>query len=86
MKRREKIKLMLAGSAAGLISWVVGYPLDFIKTKIQSQDLDNKIYKGIIDCLKTNVREHGKRILTRGLTTVCIRSIPVNSVAFLVEE
>lgn len=75
---------MSAGSIAGLFSWVFGYPIDFIKTKIQSQDLDNKIYKGIIDCLKTNIKEHGKHILLRGLSTVCIRSIPVNSVGFLV--
>jgi hypothetical protein len=39
---REKIKLMLAGGVAGLGSWIFTYPLDFIKTKIQSQDLDNK--------------------------------------------
>jgi hypothetical protein len=77
---------MFAGSTAGLMSWMIGYPIDFVKTKIQSQDLDNKIYKGIVDCLKTNIKEHGKRIILRGLTTVCIRSIPVNSVAFLVEE
>jgi solute carrier family 25 carnitine/acylcarnitine transporter 20/29 len=75
---------MSAGSIAGLFSWVFSYPIDFIKTKIQSQDLDNKTYKGIVDCLKTNIREHGKNILLRGLTTVCIRSIPVNSVGFLV--
>jgi len=77
---------MFAGSSAGLTSWVIGYPIDFVKTKIQSQDLDNKIYKGIFDCLKTNVTQNGRSILLRGLSTVCIRSIPVNSVAFLVEE
>ena len=36
----EKFKIMMAGGIAGLSSWVIGYPVDFLKTKIQSQNLD----------------------------------------------
>lgn len=75
---------MLAGGVAGLGSWIFTYPLDFIKTKIQSQDLDNKEYKGLADCFKKNLQEHGGKVFTRGLVTVCIRSFPVNAVGFLV--
>lgn len=71
---------------AGLASWFIGYPIDFIKTKIQSQDLDNKQYKGMVDCFWKSYKQHGASGFTRGLATVCLRSIPVNGVSFLVED
>lgn len=82
----EKGKIMLAGGAAGLISWVVGYPIDFIKTKLQSQDLDNPKFKGISDCFWRVYKKYGPKIFTRGLVTVCLRSIPVNAVGFLADD
>jgi hypothetical protein len=33
---KEKLKIMTAGAMAGLGSWVFTYPLDFVKTKMQS--------------------------------------------------
>ncbi len=77
---------MISGGIAGLLSWIIGYPVDFIKTKIQSQDLDNKSYRSILDCYLTNYRKYGLNGFTRGLFTVCLRAIPVNAVGFLVEE
>jgi len=43
---------MLAGGVAGLASWVFLYPVDFVKTKIQSQDLENKIYRNSYHCFR----------------------------------
>ena len=77
---------MMGGGVAGISSWFVGYPIDFLKTKIQSQDLDNKVYRGMLDCFRKNVEKYGYRCLTRGLVTVCIRAFPVNAVAFYVED
>ncbi len=82
----EKMKIMFAGAVAGLVSWIIPYPIDFVKTKMQSQDLDKRTYKNSWDCFTTNYKEHGWRGFTRGLWTVCLRSIPVNSMAFLIEE
>jgi solute carrier family 25 carnitine/acylcarnitine transporter 20/29 len=83
---KEKLKIMLAGGIAGLASWIIGYPIDFLKTKLQSQDLDDKRYTGMRDCFQQTYRKYGLKVFTRGLVTVCLRSIPVNSVGFLVEE
>ena len=77
---------MMAGGIAGLSSWVIGYPIDFMKTKIQSQDLDDKKYKGIWDCFIRHYRKRGMKAFTRGLWTVCLRAFPVNTVGFLVED
>ena len=77
---------MGAGGVAGLLSWVIGYPVDFIKTKIQSQDLDNRKYKGMSDCFIRHYKKYGMAGFTRGLFTVCLRAFPVNTVGFLVED
>ena len=47
----EKMKIMFAGATAGLFSWIIPYPIDFVKTKMQSQNLDNKIYRSSWHCL-----------------------------------
>lgn len=77
---------MLAGGTAGLISWVVTYPIDFVKTKLQSQDLDHKKYRGMLNCFQRAYKKYGLIVFTRGLVTVCLRSIPVNAVGFLAED
>ena len=77
---------MASGGMAGLISWVIGYPVDFLKTKIQSQDLDNRKFKNAKDCFIRNYRRYGAKGFTRGLFTVSLRSFPVNAVGFIVEE
>ncbi len=82
----EKLKIMAAGGLAGLTSWVIGYPIDFLKTKLQSQDLDDKKYSGMVDCFKRTYKKYGAHIFTRGLVTVCLRSFPVNAVGFLMEN
>jgi solute carrier family 25 carnitine/acylcarnitine transporter 20/29 len=82
----DKLKIMFAGAVAGLGSWIFPYPIDFVKTKMQSENLDGRMYKNSWHCFISNYRETGWRGFTRGLWTVCLRSIPVNSMAFLVEE
>lgn len=79
----EKLKVMMAGGAAGLASWVFLYPLDFVKTKLQSQDIENRVYRGSWHCFRTNLKEHGWKVFTRGLVTVSLRSFPVNAMGFL---
>ena len=77
---------MMAGGIAGLSSWVIGYPIDYLKTKIQSQDLDNKEYRGMLNCFWKHFRQHGMGGFTKGLWTVCLRAFPVNTVGFLAED
>jgi hypothetical protein len=40
----------LAGGLAGCSSWLFIYPVDYIKTVIQSQSLSNLKYKSATDC------------------------------------
>lgn len=40
-KAKEKIAALIAGSCAGLAYWVPVFPVDNIKTRLQSDPLEN---------------------------------------------
>jgi len=68
------MNIMLAGGNAGLLSWLLTYPIDVVKTRIQlGQD------KYILTAFK-------KGKLFNGLKICLIRSFLVNSIGFYVYE
>ncbi|XP_073269588.1 mitochondrial arginine transporter BAC2-like [Primulina huaijiensis] len=77
--------MLLAGGLAGVASWIGSYPLDVIKTKIQSQSLPLR-YSGIFDCFTRIVRDEGYNVLWRGLGTAVTRAFIVNGTIFTAYE
>ncbi|XP_076245466.1 mitochondrial basic amino acids transporter [Calliopsis andreniformis] len=73
--------MLLAGGLAGTTSWVVSYPLDVVKSRIQSGSYH---YAGIYDCLRQSVRSEGYSCLYRGLNSTILRAFPTNAVTFTV--
>ena len=71
---------LIAGGSAGLACWLSTYPLDNIKTRIQSDslvDADRK-YRNMMDCIrKTSFRD-----MWRGFLPCIVRAIPVNAAIF----
>lgn len=72
------LKLLLCGGIAGSASWLSVYPLDVIKTRVQTQDQaittsllaeSNTIrtQKGAWACTKIAYREGGTRVFFNGL-------------------
>ena len=72
--RANDISIMLAGSAAGVASWGLIYPLDTIKTRLQT----NSTY--------TIARVTKMKGIWKGFTPCVIRAFVVNGVAFYVYE
>jgi len=71
---RDKTNSFIAGSSAGIVSWTFTYPLDIIKTKLQS---NNKMtWKIIIN----------KKNLWKGLSFCLIRSVVVNGISFTIYD
>jgi hypothetical protein len=77
-KQLNTPSLLFAGGMAGCISWILTYPIDVIKSRLQA---DTK-YKGIIDCFKQSVKDEGFKFLSRGLSSTMIRSFPTNAATF----
>lgn len=77
----------LAGGIAGALSWVVVYPVDVIKSKIQTAPLDAPSSSLRMWTISQNmVAQHGWRSLFRGLGVTIIRAFPVNGTIFTVYE
>ena len=76
---------ILAGGCAGVGYWAFIYPIDYIKTLVQSDDLKNRKYKGMIDCYNQR-KIDGLKSFFRGYSVCMMRSVPVNAGGFLAFE
>ncbi|KAM7255725.1 hypothetical protein ACFE04_008623 [Oxalis oulophora] len=79
--------MLIAGGLAGVASWVSCYPLDVMKTRLQSQNENSpKRYNGIVDCFRKSVKQEGYNVLWRGLGTAVARAFVVNGAIFSAYE
>ncbi|XP_011877385.1 PREDICTED: mitochondrial basic amino acids transporter-like [Vollenhovia emeryi] len=76
------LHMLLAGGLAGTASWVISYPIDVIKSRIQAESSNR--YSGAFDCLKKSVRAEGYSCLYRGLNSTILRAFPTNAATFAV--
>ncbi|KAI0782823.1 mitochondrial carrier [Abortiporus biennis] len=80
--------LLLAGGLAGIAGWVVTFPFDVVKTRIQSTfstDIDNP-YRNTWSACVASYKAEGPGVFFRGLAPTLVRAIPVNMVTFATFE
>lgn len=78
--------LVVAGGFAGIAFWGGVYPVDYIKTKLQTDNDMNPKYRGIMDCVRKTVRSEGIAGLYKGVGPCLARAFPANGITFLVFE
>lgn len=77
--------MLIAGGFAGVVSWMICYPIDIVKSRMQIDGMKGpKIYKNSLDCLRKSVDAEGYSFLIRGLTPAIVRAFPVNAACFTV--
>eukprot|EP00045_Choanoeca_perplexa_P021939 m.7878 g.7878 ORF g.7878 m.7878 type:complete len:296 (-) comp8962_c0_seq1:4-891(-) len=79
----DKLRLwqsMLAGGTAGAMFWTGNFPVDSIRTRIQTQ---RGARLSIAETALSMFREGGIRAFYRGFGAAFIRSFPANAVVFL---
>ncbi|KZS98542.1 mitochondrial carrier [Sistotremastrum niveocremeum HHB9708] len=87
--RREDIpasKTILFGAAAGYALWACIYPIDVIKSRMQTDGFgpgDGQKYRSMIDCVRQVLRHEGAMAFARGLGPTLIRSPFANGATFL---
>uniref|UniRef100_A0A7S1CAX8 Uncharacterized protein n=1 Tax=Bicosoecida sp. CB-2014 TaxID=1486930 RepID=A0A7S1CAX8_9STRA len=72
---KEDIKIplpakLVVGAIAGIVGTSAAFPLDMVKTRMQSQKVGpdgTKVYKNAIDCFRQIIRHEGARGLYKGL-------------------
>merc|ERR1712113_392395 len=88
-------RVILGGGLAGIFSWIISYPPDFVKTQIQGQAIvDTHNYTRwkkttvprIRDVIQLYYERFGLRVFFRGLTPCLIRAFPANLTNFWVYE
>nr|KAJ3418674.1 hypothetical protein HK105_007993 [Polyrhizophydium stewartii] len=77
--------MLLAGGMAGVVGWLSTYPIDVIKTRLQSIEEDRKPrYRNLINAYRIIAREEGHRVFFSGLGATAIRAFPTNAATFYV--
>jgi solute carrier family 25 carnitine/acylcarnitine transporter 20/29 len=78
---------LLAGSVAGVATWVSTYPFDVLKSVIQTAPSGTPARElTMAHVARTNYRLHGAAFFFKGLSPTIIRAIPVSAVTFYVYE
>lgn len=76
-----------AGGLAGVMSWVVVYPCDVIKSVVQTRPASTAHPPlGMWATGKELLRAHGPRVFFRGMSVALLRALPVNCIVFPVYE
>jgi len=75
--------ILFGGGMAGVLSWIVTYPQDVIKSRLQADMFgDKQIYRGPRHCLQLSLQSEGPSCLLRGIGSTVIRAFPMNAVTF----
>lgn len=78
-------RMLVAGGLAGTVSWVLTYPIDVVKSRLQADGMIGAAkYTGAMDCLRKSIQTEGYSFLARGLTSTILRAFPMNAACFTV--
>jgi solute carrier family 25 carnitine/acylcarnitine transporter 20/29 len=80
-------QIAVCGGCGGLGFWGVAFPLDTVKSRLQTQDpRHTNAYRGLTDAFCRIVREEGVRALYRGYNTALIRALCTGGSVFFAYE
>ncbi|KAI1487052.1 mitochondrial carrier domain-containing protein [Biscogniauxia mediterranea] len=80
-------KVALYGGLAGEALWLASYPLDVVKSKMQTDGFGaNMRYRSMRDCFAQTWRAEGARGFWKGLAPTLLRAMPVSAGTFAVVE
>ncbi|RCH78587.1 Mitochondrial carrier protein ymc2 [Rhizopus stolonifer] len=78
-------KVCAFGAAAGYAMWLTIYPMDAIKSKLQTDGFtpETKQYSSALDCARKTFAREGAGGFFRGIGPCLLRAAPVNAVTFM---
>eukprot|EP01130_Rhizamoeba_saxonica_P011035 TRINITY_DN4569_c0_g1_i1.p1 TRINITY_DN4569_c0_g1~~TRINITY_DN4569_c0_g1_i1.p1 ORF type:complete len:214 (+),score=20.64 TRINITY_DN4569_c0_g1_i1:329-970(+) len=79
---------LAAGGLGGASFWLTMYPVDVVKSRIQSDHLDprKRQYKNMRHVFRSIYRTEGMAGFYKGFSICMLRSFPVNALSFVVYE
>ncbi|RKP14577.1 mitochondrial carrier domain-containing protein [Piptocephalis cylindrospora] len=78
------LELLTAGGFAGIAAWLVCFPQDVIKSRMQS----DSSYRTTLECVRSLVRQNGSNVRSyfKGFGPTMARAFPGNAATFLAYE
>jgi len=77
----------LAGGTTGALTWIMIYPFDVIKTRIQTAPMETPLeQRRLYTVGRDIIRKEGISTLFHGLNVTIMRAFPVNAIVFPVYE
>lgn len=81
---------LISGAVAATVAWIVGYPADLIKTRIQSSSTSKpSLHRGICETARILIQEANGRVLAglyKGFGLKLLRAIPASMIGFTTYE
>jgi len=76
------------GAVAGFAMWIAAYPIDVVKSRMQTDALEvsQQRYRSTWNCITKILQVNGWRGFLRGFTPVLLRAGPVNAATFVTFE
>nr|XP_031527255.1 solute carrier family 25 member 43 isoform X2 [Vicugna pacos] len=74
----------MAGSLAGMVSTIVTYPTDLIKTRLIVQNMLEPSYRGIFHAFSTIYQQEGFLAFYRGVSLTVLGAVPFSAGSLLV--
>lgn len=77
--------LFTAGGSAGFMYWVLFYPLDVIKSAMQTDALrvEERRFRGVADTASKLWAEGGVSRFYKGVTPCLLRAVPANAIMLI---
>ena len=83
----DPLLVMLCGACGGFGMWIPVYPIDVVKSKMQTDGFGAAAkYSSTLDCFKKTFAAEGIAGFYRGFTPCLLRAAPVNAATFLAFE
>ena len=70
---------LIAGGMGGIMYWLFNYPVDYVKTLMQSDKLGDFKYPTMASVFREQYRLGGWRVFYKGYVICMMRSFPVNA-------
>lgn len=96
LRDHEGLRILLCGGLAGVVTWASVFPLDVIKTRVQTQIWNPQPESealirparrsGALQIARETYAEGGARVFFRGLAVCSVRAFIVNAVQWAVYE
>lgn len=77
---------LLSGGISGVLTWTFSYPMDYIKTLIQTDSLENPRHKTMRGYYKEEIAKGSVKQFFVGFEIMMVRAFVVNATGFLCFE